>query len=698
MSTGSRENLEDVWTNQPLQAGATYVLQVTGYSEHGGALETECDTDHARDAGAAGNYRLTVGCGPEPYSIDYTYVMGQAGSSTCPDGYSQIMSEEECSASEVGNAVSRTYTNSFCNSQLGPKGCTLNTGHTDMWFMNCDADAYPSHHAPVCKRDSSEYFVGDYSTSYDDAKNYCADRGASLATIYSSTENELARQACGDSSCWIGLEEVGGDATTVWPTWRWRWPDGSEVTYACNIATVGSRQLVLSDFNPDGAELRFRAQDVNDGSSLEGWSLYDFEGHVVAWLTLGDSDQYTTHVCLNSVVSQDKNAGGPCMAFVGHRDTHSRLESTDWVTVVFSSSANAPAMSIFVNGDVEATSSQTGSTYHAESGNSLDAPLQLYSTEWVLELQVDATSFGDPAECDDYVPWGFENWQDDEPNNHEGNDARNAIMNCCGTDGVESTGRWYDAPDDYGEPKPLCRLYDYGGACDGIHLEAGWGEVCSSAHGEAHGCPIVNVPRETWDYDLWSCDDLCGRVGGWCERAAYMSNDHCGSDVHEEYELSCDQGIRDSGLTYPSHTLCWCRVEEDTPDEDEDTSAPTTETAVPSATVPTPAPTASPTSEPTFHTWAPTPVPACCVEQQFDATGDVVGTSCYHGRSPWEESTMADLCTAGHSDAGAMAPPFRDCSQAAMDAGSCGGDPAVYDMRAAMRKFKFRGAFTARWR
>ena len=134
------------------------------------------------------------------------------------------------------------------------------------------------------------------------------------------------------------------------------------------------------------------------------------------------------------------------------------------------------------------------------------------------------------------------------------------------------------------------------------------------------------------------------------------------------------------------------------PDEDEDTSAPTTETAVPSATVPTPAPTASPTSEPTFHTWAPTPVPACCVEQQFDATGDVVGTSCYHGRSPWEESTMADLCTAGHSDAGAMAPPFRDCSQAAMDAGSCGGDPAVYDMRAAMRKFKFRGAFTARWR
>ena len=44
-STGSRDNLEDVWTSQPLQAGATYVLQVTGYSDR-----EDCDTDHARAA------------------------------------------------------------------------------------------------------------------------------------------------------------------------------------------------------------------------------------------------------------------------------------------------------------------------------------------------------------------------------------------------------------------------------------------------------------------------------------------------------------------------------------------------------------------------------------------------------------------------------------------------------------------------
>ena len=90
--------------------------------------------------------------------------------------------------------------------------------------------------------------------------------------------------------------------------------------------------------------------------------------------------------------------------------------------------------------------------------------------------------------------------------------------------------------------------------------------------------------------------------------------------------------------------------------------------------------------------------PACCVEHSYWADGEVTGTTCHGRRSPWDASTMSDLCTAGYSDAGEWAPPFRDCSQAAMDAGSCGGDPAVYDMRAAMRKFKFRGAFTARWR
>ena len=35
----------------------------------------------------------------------------------------------------------------------------------------------------------------------------------------------------------------------------------------------------------------------------------------------------------------------------------------------------------------------------------------------------------------------------------------------------------------------------------------------------SHGLgPDRERPARTPDYDLWSCDDLCGRVGGWCGR------------------------------------------------------------------------------------------------------------------------------------------------------------------------------------
>ena len=120
---------------------------------------------------------------------------------------------------------------------------------------------------------------------------------------------------------------------------------------------------------------------------------------------------------------------------------------------------------------------------------------------------------------------------------------------------------------------PTSYGHEEGSACDSIHLEAGWGEVCDSAHGETHGCPIVNTLA--WDSEFWNCNDLCGGTGGWCNHASYMSDNHCGSDVHEEYELSCDQGIRDSGLESPSHVLCWCEVfHDDHEDEDEDDCTP----------------------------------------------------------------------------------------------------------------------------
>ena len=146
MSTGSRGNLEDVWTSQPLQAGETYVLQVTGYSDHGETLETDCDTDYARDAGAAGNYALAVDCSP----------------------------------------------------------------HLPCQDLMCS---------------------GSQASEYDEAELYCQSIGGEIATIHSATEHELARQACGGSTCWIGLEEVGGDASMPKASQTWRWRDGSDATY-----------------------------------------------------------------------------------------------------------------------------------------------------------------------------------------------------------------------------------------------------------------------------------------------------------------------------------------------------------------------------------------------------------------------------------------------------------------------------------
>ena len=75
------------------------------------------------------------------------------------------------------------------------------------------------------------FVAGPSGGDYDDAVAYCSRIGASIATIYSATENELARQACGGSTCWIGLEEVGGSASTPKASQTWRWMDGSTASY-----------------------------------------------------------------------------------------------------------------------------------------------------------------------------------------------------------------------------------------------------------------------------------------------------------------------------------------------------------------------------------------------------------------------------------------------------------------------------------
>ena len=57
---------------------------------------------------------------------------------------------------------------------------------------------------------------------YGHAVDFCTYVGATIATIHSPAENELARQACGLESCWLGL--VYG------PTWLWQNPPASQTT------------------------------------------------------------------------------------------------------------------------------------------------------------------------------------------------------------------------------------------------------------------------------------------------------------------------------------------------------------------------------------------------------------------------------------------------------------------------------------
>ena len=153
------------------------------------------------------------------------------------------------------------------------------TGGGCFWYDNGDYTCCPpgGSSSPA----DGLFVAGPSGGNYYAAVAYCTSIGGEIAVIRSAEENELARRACGGSSCWIGLVEEGGDVGTSPGSQVWKWPDGSDAAYL--------------------------------------------------------------------------------------------------------------------------------------------------------------------------------NWSPGEPNNWEGRDERNAIMNCCGTWGQESSGRWYDAPYDYDEPRPLCR-------------------------------------------------------------------------------------------------------------------------------------------------------------------------------------------------------------------------------------------------
>jgi hypothetical protein len=71
------------------------------------------------------------------------------------------------------------------------------------------------------------YAVGPDTLSYQAAVSYCVSVGGEIASIHSDADNEAARDACGETTCWIGLRESGGDAGTHAFEQIWRWPDNS---------------------------------------------------------------------------------------------------------------------------------------------------------------------------------------------------------------------------------------------------------------------------------------------------------------------------------------------------------------------------------------------------------------------------------------------------------------------------------------
>ncbi|CAH0367572.1 unnamed protein product [Pelagomonas calceolata] len=223
---------------------------------------------------------------------------------------------------------------------------------------------------------SEDLFVaGPSGGNYYDATAYCSSIGASIATIYSATENELARQACGGSSCWIGLEEVGGSASTPKASQTWRWMDGSTASYT--------------------------------------------------------------------------------------------------------------------------------------------------------------------------------NWDDWEPNNHDGNDERNAMMNCCGTDGVDASGMWHDAPYNYDEPRPLCRTDDCGpssGGCDPIYNFAGATRTCTSSN-YPENCIVVVENSQHADCNAW-----CAAAGSWCINGWDSHGGSC--DNIDQTDDTWPQGCGGDNLFHDGICMC----------------------------------------------------------------------------------------------------------------------------------------------
>jgi len=97
-----------------------------------------------------------------------------------------------------------------------------------------------------------------YST-FDDAVKYCNSMGRELAHIYNEEDNEKAAEACGNNACWIGLVEIGGNASTPALSQNWKWLNGQEAVYTNweegqpnNLEGIDERNVMINLWNKSG--------------------------------------------------------------------------------------------------------------------------------------------------------------------------------------------------------------------------------------------------------------------------------------------------------------------------------------------------------------------------------------------------------------------------------------------------------------
>ncbi|XP_057184492.1 CD209 antigen-like protein C [Triplophysa rosa] len=86
-----------------------------------------------------------------------------------------------------------------------PKNCH----GTDIWLFH----------------ESSFYFISSEKKSWSESRSYCRERGTNLVIINNRKEQDFVKKISGTERLWIGLSDSDEEG-------RWKWVDGSTLTYS----------------------------------------------------------------------------------------------------------------------------------------------------------------------------------------------------------------------------------------------------------------------------------------------------------------------------------------------------------------------------------------------------------------------------------------------------------------------------------